>query len=231
MTGNHKSIKPTTKKKLLPVVLLALALFVLSGCNGGVGPSTPPPRGGATPYERTEADLLAELDRKFENPQVHYELARLYHRSQNWEKADYYYTLSLEFDPAFKPAQAAWVKMFVDRGEPSRAEQFANGFLRQAAIAVTETLRLAREFEQVGLDDYAFRGLRQALDVAPDSAEANKQMGMYYLRKGDSAQAKQYLVRSFQLNPRQPDVAGELGRLGVVVESPRVPDAKAGRPE
>jgi tetratricopeptide (TPR) repeat protein len=175
--------------------------------------------------------LLAELDKKFENPQVHYELARLYHRSQNWEKADYYYNLALEFDPAFKPAQAGWVKMFVDRGEPSRAEQFANGFLRQAAISVTEILRLAREFEQVGLDDYALRGLRRALEVAPDSAEANKQMGMYCLRKGDSAQAKQYLVRSFQLNPRQADVAGELGRLGVVVESPGVPDVTTGRQE
>jgi hypothetical protein len=29
------------------------------------------------------------------------------------------------------------------------------------------------------------------------------------------------LVRSFQLNPNQPEVAGELGRLGVVVRIPR----------
>jgi hypothetical protein len=30
-------------------------------------------------------------------------------------------------------------------------------------------------------------------------------------------------MRSFELNPRQPDVAGALGRLGVVVESPQAP--------
>jgi hypothetical protein len=29
------------------------------------------------------------------------------------------------------------------------------------------------------------------------------------------------LSRSFQLNPNQPDVAGELGRLGVAVKIPR----------
>lgn len=175
--------------------------------------------------------MLSELNRNFENPQVHYELARLHHKSQNWEKADYYYNLSLEFDPAFKPAQAGWVKMFVDRGDPSKAEQFASGYLRQAAISVTETLRLADAFEQVGLDEYALRALKQAIDAAPDSAEANKQIGMYYLRRGDATTAKPYLVRSFQLNSRQPDVAGELGRLGVVVEAPGEPAGRIEKPK
>ncbi len=227
MTGRHRDVKPMTGK-WLPPALLVFVLFVLCGCDGGSGPSS---RVGMTPRERTEADLLAELNRNFENPQVHYELARLHHKSQNWEKADYYYNLSLEFDPAFKPAQAGWVKMFVDRGDPSKAEQFASGYLRQAAISVTETLRLADAFEQVGLDEYALRALKQAIDVAPDSAEANKQIGFYYLRKGDTATAKPYLVRSFQLNSKQPDVAGELGRLGVVVEAPGEPAGRIEKPK
>ncbi len=225
MTGKHRGVKPMAGK-WLPGALLAFVLLALCGC-GETGPSG---RVGTVPYGRTEAELLAELDRKFENPPVHCELARLYHKSQNWEKADYYYNLALEFDPAFKPAQAGWVKMFVDRGDPSRAEQFASGFLRQAAISVTETLRLAEAYEQVGLDEYALRALKQAIDAAPDSAEANKQMGLYYLRKGDTAKTKQYLVRSFQLNPRQPDVAGELGRLGVVVEAPGGTEVRTERP-
>jgi hypothetical protein len=29
-------------------------------------------------------------------------------------------------------------------------------------------------------------------------------------------------MRSFELNPRQPDVAGALGRLGIAVEAPKV---------
>jgi hypothetical protein len=57
-------------------------------------------------------------------------------------------------------------------------------------------------------------------------------MGLYYLGKGDTAQAKQYLVRSFEINPRQPDVAGALGRLGVVVElPPMAPDQAAPKPK
>lgn len=227
MTGRHRGVKPMASK-WLPGALLAFVLLALCGCDGGSGPSS---RVGTAPQERTEADLLAELNGKFENPQVHYELARLHHKSQNWEKADYYYNLSLEFDPAFKPAQAGWVKMFVDRGDPSKAEQFASGYLRQAAISVTETLRLASAFEQVGLDAYALRALKQAIDAAPDSAEANKQIGLYYLRRGDAATAKPYLVRSFQLNPKQPDVAGELGRLGVVVEAPGQPEIRTEKPK
>jgi hypothetical protein len=48
----------------------------------------------------------------------------------------------------------------------------------------------------------------------------NKEMGLYYLDKGDKVLAKEYLIRSFNLDPNQPDVAGELGRLGVEVKIP-----------
>jgi tetratricopeptide (TPR) repeat protein len=171
----------------------------------------------------TEAQLLAELQRKFENPQVHYELARLYHKAQNWLKAENYYNSTINFDPAHRAAQAGFVKLFIDRGEPAKAEQFANSYIRQTGPSVRETLRLGWEFRQLGLDDYALRCFQQALATDPDSYEANKQIGFFYLDKGDSAKAKQYLMRSFELYPRQPDVAGALGKLGVVVQLPEEP--------
>jgi tetratricopeptide (TPR) repeat protein len=71
------------------------------------------------------------------------------------------------------------------------------------------------------LDEYALTCYQQALRLAPNSAKINRQIGYYYLSKGNKAQGKDYLSRSFQLNPNQPDVAGELGRLGVVVKVPR----------
>ena len=57
--------------------------------------------------------------------------------------------------------------------------------------------------------------------MAPNSDKINRQIGYYYLSKGNTAQAQDYLTRSFQLNPNQPDVAGELGRLGIAVQIPR----------
>ena len=54
----------------------------------------------------------------------------------------------------------------------------------------------------------------------------NRQIGFYYLSKGNKEQAHSYLSRSFQLNPNQPEVAGELGRLGLRVKIPRKTDKR-----
>lgn len=212
-------------------VLWGIALFAVWGCEPVVRPVNTTATSPALSSDKTEAQLLAEIDAKYENPQAHYELARLYHRSQNWIKADFHYHRAISFDPAFRAAQAGWIKMFIDRGETAKAEQYANGYIRQTTGSVNEMLRLGWEFEQVGLDAYALRCYRQALDAAPDSPEANRQMGFYYLSRNDQAQAKPYLMRSFELNPRQPDVAGALGRLGVVVEAPVQPEPMTTAPK
>jgi tetratricopeptide (TPR) repeat protein len=211
---------------LVLCVLFGSVLLIGWGCESPVRPTySTVPLATAT-SDPTEAELLTQLNQKWDNPQTHYELARVYHKAQNWNKAEQYYTNALGFDPAHKAAQAGYVKMFLDRGETAKAEQFANGYIRQAALAtsaVRETLRLGWEFRQLNLDDYALRCFQQAITTAPDSFEANKQIGFYYRDKGDAAKAKQYLLRSFELNPRQPDVAGALGKLGVIVELPSSP--------
>ena len=204
--------------------LLGCVLMMLAGCAGTEAPAPPVNREAVPAPDSTEAQLLARLEEKFENPQVHYELARVYHKSQNWTKAERYYIQAISFEPGNKAAQAGLVKMFADSGDKAKAEEFASAYIRQAGISVKETLRLGWEFEQLGMDDYALRSYRVAVATAPDSDAANKQLGLYYRRKGDSANAKQYLMRSFELNPRQPDVAGELGRLGVVVQTPGIPE-------
>jgi len=222
MTLGYRDMTQVARTFLM-CALLAYVLIVLAGCAGTVAPTPPVDPVGGVPSDKTESQLVGELNKKFENPQVHYDLARVYHKSQNWNKAEYHYNVALGFDPANRAAQAGLVKMFADRGDKTKAEQYANSYIRQAAISVAETLRLGWEFEQLGMDEYALRSYRQAVAAAPDSDAANKQIGLYYLGKGDSANAKQYLMRSFELNPRQPDVAGALGRLGVVVQTPGIP--------
>lgn len=217
-------------RNILLHVLVGLALFAVWGCDGGAQPRRNMDRVATASSDKTEAQLLSELDWKYENPQAHYELARLYHRSQNWLRADFHYNQAISFNPANRPAQAGQIKMFIDRGETAKAEHYANSYIRQATISVMELVRLGWEFEQVGLDTYALRCYRQALDAAPDSPDANRQIGYYYLNKGDTEQAKRYLMRSFDLNPRQPDVAGALGRLGVVVQAPVEQEPMTTRP-
>ena len=78
------------------------------------------------------------------------------------------------------------------------------------------------------MDEYALVCYRQALGLSPNSAAIHKQIGYYYLSKKDMVLAEEYLRRSFQLDPYQPEVAGELGRMGVVVQIPRKVD-KSGK--
>ncbi len=222
MTGKCGGLEPAARKLIL-CVLFGSVLFLLWSCQEGGRQTSPVAPIPTVTSDPTEAQLLAELNKKYENPQVHYELARLYHKAQNWLKAEDYYQNAIGFDPAQRAAQAGLVKLYLDRGDPTKAEQFANSYIRQAAGSVRETLRLGWEFRQLKLDDYALRCFRQALDADQNSFEANKQIGFYYRDKGDTAKAKQYLLRSFELNPRQPDVAGALGKLGVVVELPPEP--------
>jgi Tfp pilus assembly protein PilF len=226
MTGKRGGEGPAARKLIL-CVLLSSVLFMFWSC-AEIGPKPNPVHSDKTlTPDPSEAQLLAEVDKKWENPQAHYQLARIYHKAQNWIQADWRYSTALGQDPAHKGAQAGQVKLFIDRGDAAKAEQFAGGYIRQAASLVKEMLKLGWEFRQVNLDEYALRCFRQALDADPSSSEANKQIGFYYYDKKDTAKAKQYLLQSFQLNPRQPEVAGALGKLGIIVQLPPEPPEQA----
>jgi len=51
-----------------------------------------------------------------------------------------------------------------------------------------------------------------------DDASRHKHLGFHYFAKNDQVSARDHLSRSFELNPKQPDVAYVLGRLGVVLD-------------
>ena len=170
-----------------------------------------------------KAELLKELDKKWENPPVHFELGQLYHAAGDYSKAEYYYNIALGFNPAYREVQAAMVKVQLDKGDKTKADWVANGYMTQVASMPEQLLSLGVAFEKQGLDEYALKCYQEALKTAPDSSAVNRQLGYYYLNKNKKDLAKEYFIRSFQLNPDQPDVSGELGRLGVAVRIPEAP--------
>jgi len=204
------------------LLLCSFALLLLGGCNSfGKGGKLKPDEAARMSAEEKKARLLKQLERKFENPDAHFELGQLYQADRLWAQAEYYYHNTLSFDPVHRRAQAARVKVLLDGGDAAKAEPLADEYMTQASSSAEKSLRLALAFQEQGLDEYALACYQQALHLAPNSAEINKQIGYYYLSKNDNVRAKGFLVRSFRLNPNQPEVAGELGRLGVVVEIPR----------
>jgi tetratricopeptide (TPR) repeat protein len=204
------------------IVLFSLVALSLVGCDSQ---QTSANQVRTIPQDARKAELLKELDRRFENPQAHFELGQIYQAEGHTEKAEYHYNVALNFDPALVDAQAAMVKLFLDSSNPAKGKDYAKGYISGTSTSVTQSIRLGKAFEKQQLDDYALECFQQALHVAPGSAQANAQLGFYYLHQGDKDKAKQYLVDSFQLDPSQPEVAGELGRLGVEVRIPHTEQA------
>lgn len=213
------------KFAMLLVPAFLMCWLLPGGCNRsqtGTKPNVPAAdKVKATATDVRKASLLKELDRKFENPDAHFELGELYQADGMWSKAEYHYNIALSFAPAHRPAQAAMVRVLQGSGNAGRAKVAADLYISQVSGSAEESLKLGIAFAKQQFDDYALTCYLQVLNLAPNSAKINRQIGYYYLAKNDLIRAKEYLVRSFQLDPTQPDVAGELGRLGVAVRMPR----------
>ena len=234
MTDGRKCLQHTRARRhkdiMIVIFMIMTCAFLLSGgCNSiknifGKGDSS---RSGGvdevkiTPSEEEKARILKQIDKKFEDPDAHYELGQLYQTDGLWMQAEREYNTALSFDPAHRKAQAAMVKVLLGTGDMDKGKLSADIYMNQVSGSALESLRLALAFQKEQLDEYALACYRQALNLAPNSAKINRQIGYYYLSKGNKEMAKEYLSRSFQLDSDQPEVAGQLGRLGVIIKVPR----------
>jgi len=208
------------------IIITAVVVIVSSGgCNRG-SRAEPVTGISQTPQEKEKAEAMAQIDDNFENSEAHYKLGQLHQNDGLWAKAQYEYNNALSFDPAHRGAQAATIYVLQATGDKAKADMTADTYITQTSGSAEESLRLAMAFQKEKLDDLALRAYQQALRLAPNSAKVNRQIGYYYLSKGDKVRAREYLYRSFQLNRKQPDVAGELGRLGVDISGARLESGK-----
>ena len=171
--------------------------------------------------EGTKTKLLQDIDHKYENPEAHYQLGKIYHSEGLYNRAEWEYNVALQFDPVLYRAQAAKVKLYQDMGQGDRCRLAADLYMNQAAVSAEASSLLGKAFQAEQMDEYAIACYQQALTKAPDSAALHKQIGYYYLAKGDNLMAEEYLRRSVQLDPYQPEVAEQLGRMGVAIQVPR----------
>ena len=171
--------------------------------------------------DQHRAKLLQRIEKKYEDPEAHYQLGKLYQGDGLWQKAEFEFNVAMGYDPTHRKAEAALIRTLIDSGNQARATLMAENFMNQASYSASASLMLGRAFQKELLDDYALACYQQALSLAPNSAGLNKQIGYYYLSKADNVRAEEYLRRSFQLNPDQPEVAGQLGRLGIMVQVPK----------
>jgi tetratricopeptide (TPR) repeat protein len=183
-------------------------MVVLGGCSK---PDTGAP---------TIAKLNAQLKLKFENPVAHYQLGQIYQQQGDWNKAASEYDLAVKFDPVFWDAEAGMIKVLRLAGEEQKSTDTMKLYLKSASGFPEDSLALGSAFERQNLDDCALAAYEQALKMQPKSAAINKKIGHYYLNRNNKDMAKTYFRRSFELDPYQPDVGGELGKMGIIVKVP-----------
>lgn len=206
-------------KKVL-VILAVTVLSITSGCNKNSDAALDK-KLNETPEQMNRSKIESRIASNFEDSNAHYQLGKLYMTDRLLSKAEYEFSLAIGFDPVNRDAQAAHVKVYKVMGNNEKSAQLAEIYIRQTNSRAEDGLLLGRAFQNEGLDDYAIACYEKALTLAPNSAVLNKQIGLYYLNKGDKARAESYLTRSIQIDPYQPDIAGELGKMGVKIEVPR----------
>lgn len=202
------------------IMLLMVSAFFLTACEPE---PTPPPHGNGGSVlirpEQRKLELMDQIRQKYESPQAHYELARIYLAQGLWNKAEFEFKVTMDFDPVNRRARSGMVKAILDGGNKARADLTARQLIAKVSNSSKETILLGRAFLDEGLDEFALLSFQQAAQTDIKSAEANKYIGYYYLKKGDKIRAEDFFRRSFQLDPYQADVAGELGKLGVVIQT------------
>ncbi|MHC4110374.1 MAG: tetratricopeptide repeat protein [Planctomycetota bacterium] len=184
-----------------------------------------------TSGQEKKQKLLRAIERRFENPDAHFELGQLYQAEGLKVAAEYHYNIALQFDPVHRDSQAAMVKMMADSGNTEKARLQADKYMREVSTSSNGSRRLAMAFQKQGLDDYILACYQQAIRLEPNSAENYKQIGYYYLSKSDKVRARDFLSRSFEIKPNQADVALTLGQLGVEIRIPQKTETNPNIPE
>lgn len=205
------------KLAVFSLVLLSIMITAGSGCAWWEEMNQDKDQQALKDADTQKRELLEKIDRDFDNPELHYQLAQLYQRDGLWDKARQEYSVTLRFDPVHRPAQAGVVKTLMEAGDKNRAQMHADIYLDQAASSSAASLRLAMGFQNQDLDALAMRAYDQALELSPDSAKIHKQLGYYYLARDNEDKAREHLTQSIRLDPIQPEVASQLGKLGVSV--------------
>lgn len=207
------------------LVILAIAVngIIFSGCSRKENIESPNQIQTVQqdPDEMQKERLQNRLNIRYSDADAHFELAQIYRKQVIYDKAEKEYNLALQFAPGHKNAQAAMVKMFLEKNDPQRSKILADIYMNQAKPSAKASMELGKAFENEGLQEYSMQCYQHAANLAPTSAELQRLIAYQYKRQGDMVRAEEAFKKSFQLDPYNADVSGELGRMGIQVEVPR----------
>ncbi|HUW81305.1 MAG TPA: tetratricopeptide repeat protein [Phycisphaerae bacterium] len=130
------------------------------------------------------------------------------------DEAIHWFDSAIESFPGYTDAQIAHVQALDLQGKYRKALQAAEWADTYVGPGAKQKLVLAGHYERIGDLDEALLCYRQAAAIESDNSYVRAELGRFYARQGLTSQARAEFQRAQELRPTDPDVAGDLARLG-----------------
>ena len=168
-------------------------------------------------YRRAQLEFesAVDLDPGFTNR--YYNLGRSSQALKQYERALEEYRRALEYYPGHGEARKGRIDCLVQMNAPQRQiDDEVDSAVNTLHVREHGRIYLAQAaaYYRVGRAADIPPVLGRALAAAPADAHVHALAGRLYRALGDVSSAKRCFITAYQLDPDEPDVAGELGRLG-----------------
>lgn len=116
--------------------------------------------------------------------------------------------------PGYSRAQQAKADALVLKGKHKDALEVATWAASYVGPQAKMHIFKARQFAQAGEIDKAELYFKQAVSVEPENPAAYAELGLFYMRCGNDAEAVKALQKAHAMRPGSPGVVAALARLG-----------------
>ena len=124
------------------------------------------------------------------------------------------YDAAVDAFPGYSRAVQGKADALKLKGKHESALAVADWAAKNSGLQSTKLILKGREYAQESDMDQAQLAFRQAVAVEPENAAAHAELGLFYLRCGNKAEARESLRRAYQLDRKTPGVTEALVQLG-----------------
>jgi tetratricopeptide (TPR) repeat protein len=228
---------------LILTAVIAAALLPLAGCTSPLQKNR---ELGVKLYDQHQYDQsLATLNKALSYDQfdaVSNAYAGLIHyRAGNYEQATYHFKVALESDPSSEQAKDGLTETLIKMDKPdlaldalerwqrSNPKRSYNKQIQENLYVgkVGDRIRIARAYEKLGDYDNAVLYYKKALELTPGSSRALMGIGELYAKLGNKPEAREYLIRAYNIDPATPGLTDAMTRSGIAISDViGVPDGR-----
>ncbi len=153
------------------------------------------------------------------HPQIQYDLAQLYKKYGNIEKAIEHYDLANQYSPNNYQWHYEYAKLLEGRDNAKAVDEYTKAIelKRDFAQAYFDRAMLLKKVKAVGgrvyRNEQIIEDLKQVVELEPNRAEAYFNIAMLYKEMEADDTARTYFERTLKANPSYPNVYVELGLI------------------